>query len=160
MVFIDSSEFELFMESVEWPGVWNAWLYAKQLRQVVCRLAALRLRSCHQFAQEIATSQLIEIHNVTSQYLQNDLEEVQSSVQNGLEYRPHGSILELAELSLLDSSDKFEMAKDYMPSVSMVGVSFLTYRSLVTGILRGSAPSFHRLGKLVCAGVALVGILS
>jgi hypothetical protein len=147
------------MESVEWPGVWNAWVYAKQLRQVVCRLAALRLRSCHQFAQEMATSKLIEIHSATSHYLQTDLEEVKVSVQNGLDYRPHGSILELAELSLLDSSDKFEMAKDYLPSVTIIGVSFLTYRSLVTGILRGSAPSFHRLGKLACAGAALVGKL-
>jgi hypothetical protein len=145
------------MESVDWPGAFRVWEYARQLRQVVCRLASLRLRSCHSFAQELCLQEIRDIHDQTLDFFENS-ELDPTDIESGLEYRPHGSVVELADLSLFDGSDKFELLKDYMSSLSMVGVGLLTYRSLTTGILKHSISSFSRIGKLVCTGIALAGI--
>jgi hypothetical protein len=147
------------MESVDWPGAFHVWDYARQLRQVVCRLASLRLRSCHVYAQELCLKTVQDIHEQTIEFFPNS-ELDRGEIEGGLEYHPHGSVVELADLSLFDGSDKFEFMKDYVPSVTMVGLSFITYRSLVTGVLKRSVPSFGRLGKLVCTGIALTGFIN
>ncbi|KAI8898415.1 P-loop containing nucleoside triphosphate hydrolase protein [Globomyces pollinis-pini] len=152
------NEFDLFMESTEWDGAIHVWRYAHELRTVVTRLANIRLRSTHSFAQEQCIKYIEHIETGLPSNLLN-IEIDKSSIISGLEYQNENALLALSDLDLFDSSDKFDIIKDYVPSVSMLGISFLGYRSLVTGILgRQSSPSFGKLAKLLFTGLAVTGI--
>ncbi|KAJ3256592.1 mitofusin [Boothiomyces macroporosus] len=151
-------EFELFMDTVEWNGAIQVWQYAHELRLVVSRLAFIRLRSCHTFAQEKCLDYVRKISSAAKECVPQDIDLDEAPLHEGLELRSQGSLLDLSDHSLFDSADRFEIIKDFIPALGMVSAGVLGYRSLVTGILKSQSHSFSRIAKLAVTGLAITGV--
>ncbi|KAJ3274331.1 mitofusin [Terramyces sp. JEL0728] len=150
-------EFELFMDTIEWNGAVQVWQYAHELRLVVSRLAFIRLRSCHTFAQEKCLEYSSKISSAAKECsLPNDITLDEGPLHEGLELRSQGSLLDLSDHSLFDSADRFEIIKDFVPALGMVSAGVFGYRSLVTAVLKSH--SLSRLAKLAVAGLAITGV--
>ncbi|KAJ3323509.1 mitofusin [Boothiomyces sp. JEL0866] len=142
----------------EWNGAVQVWQYAHELRLVVSRLAFIRLRSCHTFAQEKCLDYVRKITVAAKDCVPSEIEFDESPLHEGLELRSQGSLLDLSDHSLFDSADRFEIIKDFVPALGMVSAGVLGYRSLVTGILKSQSHSFSRIAKLAVTGLAITGV--
>jgi hypothetical protein len=151
-----NTEFELFLESVDWDGPLRAWEYSRELRLVTSRLASVRLHNCYAFAREELVREIQEYFDAANDILPSKIHFDNEDFGSSLDRPPSTLILEIQEQSMFDSSDKFELLKEYTPSLAVVSTAFLCYRSFVTGVL-GSSTTFARQGKLLCAGLAFAG---
>lgn len=129
-------EFELFMESVEYNGIFDLLEYSKRLRKVVSKLASMRLNSCHSIAAESTTKYLETLTN----------EKIHS-----LKVQPQAINLDL----IFESEDKLVLMQQYLPSVALFSASLLTYRSMLTGLLKNTG----KMGKLITGCIGLIGIM-
>jgi hypothetical protein len=150
-------EFELFLEAVEWKGILNIFEYTKELRAVIGKLASLRLGSSIQFSKDIIAQELANAYKNANEHLSEPLDYNIDGILAVLE-PPNSSNLIMANHSAFDNSDQFDLLKDYIPSISIVSVGLLGYRSSVTGILRFSGSSFSKSTKLLFTGCIMVGI--
>jgi mitofusin len=142
------SELELFMESVDYDGIFQILDYSRKLRTVAYRLASSRLSKCSESAKILINAELSKLKESTVGFIEDSylvaLEEFQSSPN---------SLLELSNQSYLDSSDQMDVLKEFFPSVFVGIISFAGYRAVTT--LKPSANG--RIGRLAFAGFALAG---
>jgi hypothetical protein len=160
--FLD--EFQLFTDSVEWNGIFYLFDYSRQIRQVVCKLASIRFASCIKYARNECENHIYEAHRAVKEALpasENNTFEIDTSSFENLDSCSNRFLLELPKHSFFDGSDKFEFFKDFLPSVLMGCLSFLGYHSLSLSksYIRNQSLSVIRIGRLMCGGLALTGLI-
>eukprot|EP00842_Homolaphlyctis_polyrhiza_P003435 jgi/Hompol1/4092/HPOL_003465-RA len=157
------AEIEPFADGVEWPGLLHAWHYAHSLRQVVFRLATVRIRRCHDFARDkslacvanierLATNAMAEPQTISTAAISAAFEQNQLAASS-----PDDVVLQMSDL--FDISDRVDIAKDYVPGVMLFTGGMVGYRGLTTGALNiAGSLSNTRIIKLAFAGLGLVGL--
>jgi mitofusin len=153
-------EFEPFMDSVEWNGALHVMQYAHELRSVASRLTSVRLRSCHTFAQNSCVEFVSKVEKAVSDCFDSpELRIDTGPIVDGLVPHTHISCIELSDYSLFDSSDKFDILKDYLPSLTIISTSYFGYKSIITALSRNQSASVGKLLKLFFTGLAVTGFL-
>lgn len=146
----------MYMESVEWMGPLNVWRYSRKLRSVVCKLGALRLKACHEIAHHLCVEEIQKIRLLTDEHSRTDGTDALLDMLE--QFQPQDSLLELSNQSLFDSSDRIDVLKDYVPSLSIMLISFGGYRSLLGGVLKRQSIKVGKISRLLFAGLAIAGL--
>ncbi|KAJ1336933.1 hypothetical protein BSLG_006693 [Batrachochytrium salamandrivorans] len=157
------AEIEPFSDGVQWDGIMHAWHYAHNLRQVVFRLATIRIRRCQDFAREHSISCITNIEHQAAEAMPIPPEISTSAIyaafeQNQLaESSPEDVGIQMADL--FDVSDKLDVIKDYIPGFALVAGGLLGYRGFASGLIRGiQSAGALRMTKLAFTGVGLAGV--
>ncbi|KAH6576795.1 hypothetical protein BASA62_001246 [Batrachochytrium salamandrivorans] len=159
------AEIEPFSDGVQWDGIMHAWHYAHNLRQVVFRLATIRIRRCQDFAREHSISCITNIEHQAAEAMPIPPEISTSAIyaafeQNQLaESSPEDVGIQMADL--FDVSDKLDVIKDYIPGFALVAGGLLGYRGFASGLIRGiQSAGALRMTKLAFTGVGLADMKS
>ncbi|KAI8928780.1 hypothetical protein BC831DRAFT_447369 [Entophlyctis helioformis] len=157
------TEIEPFTEGVQWDGVLRVWHYAHNLRQVVFRLATIRIRRCQDFAREQALACVSNIERMASNAMpeppriSTDAIVAAFDQSQAVSSTPEDLALQMADL--FDVSDKLDILKDYLPSLALMAGGLLGYRGFTAGLLRmAQTASYARMSKLAFAGLGLAGV--
>ena len=156
------AEIEPFSDGVEWPGIFNMLQYAHNLRQVIFRLATVRVRRCGDFARDHCVSCIKNVEHLASGVMavppHISLDEINSvfSHSSKVVVSPEDVVLQMSDL--VDMSDKVEIAKSYAPSFALMTCGLLGYRGFTSSLFRMSQSiGISRMVRLSFAGIGLAG---
>ncbi|KAI8914751.1 hypothetical protein DFJ77DRAFT_490127 [Powellomyces hirtus] len=178
---------DIYTEDVEWNGPLYVWQYAKDLRNRIYGMAALRLKRCEDFAKEKATACLTDIETVAASCMSvppaidvnvvlGAFEGDVSSTVNSSSGSPtavtttshaiaHDSKAlvktqenhHLQVAEFFDQIDKAELAKEYAPSVGLIVGGLVGYQRMASQMFR-SGFGGASTGRLAFAGLTIAGI--
>jgi mitofusin len=155
---------EVYAEDLEWGGIVGIWGYARDLRNTVYRMAAVRLRKSEDNARQSAVSCVKNIQEMASSCMESppeiDMTVVTSAFEDGSAEAGRAAAatmfvpLELNDF--FDVTDKVEVLKEYVPSLGMIVGGAFGYQRLTYGAMRVS--SWATKGKATFAALALAGM--
>ncbi|KAJ3287062.1 mitofusin [Blyttiomyces sp. JEL0837] len=153
-------------EDIEWNGVMGMWSYARQLRNTIYKLAALRLRRCEDFARKSAVACVKNFEELANSCMETppsiDISVVTSAFDEGTQEAGKAAAVSMfipLELSdFFDFTDKVEVLKEYLPSFGLIMAGVFGYRGLAGGLLRGAAAGGSGKAKVGFMGLALAGV--
>ncbi|KAL2912184.1 mitofusin [Polyrhizophydium stewartii] len=156
------AEIEPFSDGVQWNGVLHVWHYAQNLRQVVFRLATIRIRRCQDYARDQSMACVNSIAELAERAMSVPPQLSTAAISSAFEQNqmasnsPEDVALQMADL--FDVSDRFDMFKDYVPGLALVTGGLIGYRTVASGLLRRIQSSgFLRMSRLAFTGVGLIG---
>ncbi|KND04717.1 mitofusin [Spizellomyces punctatus DAOM BR117] len=162
---------DAFTEHVEWNGPLYVWQYARDLRNRVYSIAALRVRRCEEFARDKAISCLKDIESVAATCMSVppsiDVDVVTGAFEGDVGSAPgskalagNGSVAKIVPMDVaefFDHIDKAELAKEYVPSLGLIIGGLVGYKRMATQMWRAGM-SGASTGRLAFAGLTIAGI--
>lgn len=162
---------DAYTEDVEWNGPLYVWQYARELRNRVYAMAALRLKRCESFARDKAIACLKDIESVAATCMSVppsiDLEVVSGAFDGETNGVPTGTSKAVVKASserfvpmdvseFFDHADKAEIVKEYAPSVGLILGGLLGYRRMASQVWRAGAGKAST-ARLAFAGLTIAG---
>ncbi|EGF82290.1 hypothetical protein BATDEDRAFT_34336 [Batrachochytrium dendrobatidis JAM81] len=157
------AEIEPFSDGVQWDGIMHAWHYAHNLRQVVFRLATIRIRRCQDYAREHSIGCIKRIEQLATDAMSVPPEISTAPItaafdQNQLaESSPEEVGIQMSDL--FDLTDRLDLLKDYIPGITLITGALLGYKGFASGMLNTlHTAGALRMTKLAFTGIGLAGI--
>ena len=147
-------EFEYFSESVEWHSCFQAWDYSNGLGNLVVKLATARLRDCCDDAKISYLTIMKKVQESGRESFENANKVLE--IDDGIEIE--GVPFEIEERLIFNNTDKYEFVSEYLSSFALVSGGLIAFKFLGTVNL-GLGKSALRSSKLLCAGIALGGLI-
>ncbi|KAJ3205644.1 mitofusin, partial [Entophlyctis luteolus] len=155
---------ETYVEDVEWGGILGMWQYARDLRNAVYRLAAVRLRRCEDFAVKSSIGCVKNIEAMAQSCMESppvvDMSVVTTAFEDGSAEAGRAAAMSMfvpMELGdFFDMMDKIEVLKEYIPSFGMICGGVFGYHSVTFGIWKNDQVIMK--GKTAFLGLTLAGV--
>ncbi|KAJ3292292.1 mitofusin [Rhizoclosmatium sp. JEL0117] len=155
---------ETYVEDIEWGGVLGMWQYARDLRNAVYRLAAVRLRRCEDFAVKSSVGCVKNIEAMAESCMESapkvNMEVVTTAFEDGSAEAGRAAAMSMfvpMELGdFFDVMDKIEIIKEYIPSLSMLVGGLFGYHSVTRGMWKNDQMMVR--GKTAFLGLSMAGV--
>ncbi|KAJ3075833.1 mitofusin [Podochytrium sp. JEL0797] len=155
---------DTYVEDIEWGGVLGMWQYARDLRNAVYRLAAVRLRRCEDFAVKSSVGCVKNIEAMAESCMETppivDMEVVTTAFEDGSAEAGRAAAMSMfvpMELGdFFDVMDKIEIIREYIPSLGMLVGGLFGYHSVTMGIWKNDTVMVR--GKTAFLGLSMAGI--
>ncbi|KAI9202193.1 uncharacterized protein BJ171DRAFT_187251 [Polychytrium aggregatum] len=150
-----AEDLESYTDELEWNGIVYMWQYARDLRNMIYKLATHRIKKAEEFASKSALSCIQEIQKLAAECMDQppkiDLGVVTSAFDGELNDDKIKTLpLELDDF--FDLRDKLDIAQSYVPGVGMALGGLIGYKA---GLKLAGNPS---LAKLLFAGLGVAGV--
>jgi len=145
----------------EWKGVLHALQYAKEIRAKLYQVAGQKVKESDEFARMQAEDTIRKIQETTSKVVGSETTN-QITKDAVDQINPEGektlSTVPLQLVDFFDYSDRIEMLKEYVPSVTMIASGLYGYTRIADALLRLGSDGLTTLGKFGMVGLALAGM--
>jgi mitofusin len=143
----------------EWKGVLHALQYAKEIRAKLYQIAGQKVKESDEFARLQAEDTIRKIQETTAKVV--GAEAANQITKDAVDQiNPEEKTLSTVPLQLVDFfdySDRVEMLKEYVPSVTMIASGLYGYSRIADTLLRMGSDGLITLGKFGMVGLALAG---
>ncbi|KAJ3415274.1 mitofusin [Chytridiales sp. JEL 0842] len=151
-------------EDLEWGGIVGIWGYARDLRNTIYKMAAVRLRRSEDQARDAAVKCVKNIEEMAKSCMDSppviDMSLVSSAFEDGSAEAGRAvaatMFVPLELHDFFDLTDKVEVAKEYLPSLGMIVGGIFGWQRISYGGLR--AATWATKGKATFAALAIAGI--
>ncbi|KAJ3195892.1 mitofusin [Irineochytrium annulatum] len=161
------SHVETYVEDFEWPGFFGVWKYARDLRNSIYKLAAIRLKKCEDAARNKASECVKRIQELSSQCMEEppviNMSAVNGAFEDGSQEAGRAAAANMfvpLELNdFFEFTDKVEVAKAYLPSFSLIATGIVGFQRVTAGHWRfGSVMASVGTARSIFAALALAGV--
>ncbi|KAJ3027445.1 UNVERIFIED_CONTAM: mitofusin [Siphonaria sp. JEL0065] len=155
---------ETYVEDIEWGGVLGMWQYARDLRNAVYRMAAVRLRRCEDFAVKSSVGCVKNIEAMAESCMEKpptvNMDVVTTAFEDGSAEAGRAAAMSMfvpLELGdFFDVMDKIEIVKEYIPSLGLLVGGLFGYHSVTIGIWKNDQTMVR--GKTAFLGLSMAGV--
>jgi mitofusin len=152
---------DLYADDIDWLGIFYVWQYSKDLRNILYKLASLRLNRCEEYSKKAAKDHLQKILDMASTCASDPIHIDLSVAETMFEAENKPFILNPPDLDdMFDTADKIEVIKEFVPATGLLGLGLLGHYAVTSGILSKASRLGYLLGKSrsLFVGVSVIGI--